>query len=81
MNTSATLEGLEANLRTWSAVNTYLEKCPDVTDMRGKGAEGDVVDRVISKLKDMLKGEGVPGDSTISVGMVFALLLYRKPSA
>ena len=81
MNTSATFEGLDANLRTWSAVNTYLEKFPDVADMRGKGAEGDVVDRVISKLKDMLKGEGVPEDSTISVDMVIALLLYRKPSA
>ncbi len=49
--------------------------------MRGKGAEGDVVDRIICKLKDMLKGEGVPEDSTFMVDMGLALLLYRKPSA
>lgn len=34
--------------------------------MRGKGGEGDVVDRIISKLKGMLKGQGVPDDSTIT---------------
>ena len=64
-----------------STVHTYLEKFPDVAGMRGKGAEGDVVDRIISKLKGMLKGEGVPEDSTLMVDVAMVLLLYRKPSA
>ena len=81
MSQPATFEKLEATLRTWSAVHTYLEKFPDVAGMRGKGAEGDVVDRIISKLKGMLKGEGVPEDSTIIVDVAMVLLLYRKPSA
>ena len=81
MSRPVTFEGLEANMRTWSSVHTYLEKFPDVAGMRGEGAEGDVVDRIISRLKDMLKGEGVPEDSTFMVDMAVALLLYRKPSA
>ena len=76
MSKPATLEGLEAYLRTWSAVHTYLEKFPDVAAMRGKGAEGDVVDRIISKLK----AEGVPEDSTFMQDTAMVLLLYRKHS-
>jgi hypothetical protein len=64
MSHSATLEGLEAYLRTWSAVHTYLEKFPDVAAMRGKGADGDVVDRIINKLKE----EGVPEDRAFTTG-------------
>ena len=78
MSQPATFEGLEAYFRTWSSVNTYLEKFPEVAAMRGKGAEGDVVDRIISKLK----AEVVPkdGTSTFTRDTAMALLLYRKPS-
>ena len=81
MSQPATFEVLEATLRTWSAVHTYLEKFPDVAGMRGKGAEGDVVDRIISKLKGILNGEGVPEDSAFMVDVAMVLLLFRKPSA
>ena len=77
MSWPSTFERLEAYLRTWSAVHSYLEKFPDVAAMRGKGAEGDVVDRIISKLKE----EGVPEDSTFTQDTALVLLLYRKGSA
>lgn len=81
MSGPATFEGSEAYLRTWSSVHTYLETFPDVAAMRGKGAEGDVVDRIISKLKGMLNEEGVPEGSTYIQDTAMVLLLYRKPSA
>ncbi len=76
MSQPATFEGLEAYLRTWSSVNTYHEKFPEVAAMRGNGAEGDVVDRIISKLK----AEVVSEDSTFTEDAAVVLLLYRKPS-
>ena len=76
----ATLDSLEAYLRTWSSVHTYLERFPDVAAMRGNGAEGDVVDRFISKLKAILAEEGVREDSTFTQDTAMVLLLYRKPS-
>jgi hypothetical protein len=76
MSMPATFEGLEAYLRTWSSVHTYLEKFPDVAAMRGKGTEGDVVDRIISKLK----AEGVPEGGTFTQDTAMVLLLYRKHS-
>jgi hypothetical protein len=76
MSMPATFEGLEAYLRTWSSVHTYLEKFPDVAAIRGKGTEGDVVDRIISKLK----AEGVPEGCTFTQDTAMVLLLYRKHS-
>jgi len=76
MSTPATFEGLEAYMRTWSSVHTYLEKFPDVAAMRGKGAEGDVVDRIISRLK----AEGIPEDESFTQDTAMVLLLYRKQS-
>jgi hypothetical protein len=81
MSKPATFEGLEAYLRTWSSVYEYSEKFPDVAAMRGKGAEGDVVDRIITKLKNILKEEGIPEDNTFIQDTAMVLLLYRKPSA
>ena len=80
MSNSATFAGLEAYMRTWSSVHTYLERFPDVAAMRGKGAEGDVVDRIISKLKGMLEEGGVLEDSTFTQDTAMVLLLYRKLS-
>ena len=80
MSNPVTLEGLEAYLRTWSSMHTYLEKFPDVAAMRGKGAKGDPVDRVISELKGVLEEGGVQEDSTFTVDTAVVLLLYRKPS-
>lgn len=81
MSNPVTFEGAEAYVRTWSAVHAYLEKFPDVAAKRGKGAEGDVVDRFISKLKGMLEDEGLPEGSTFTQDTAVILLLYRKPSA
>jgi trans-aconitate 3-methyltransferase len=81
MSKTATFEGLEAYLRTWSSVHAYLEKFPDVAAARGKGAEGDVVDRIITELKGMLKAEGVPEDGTFTQDTAMVLLLHRKPAA
>ena len=77
MSQPMTFEGLEAYMRTWSSVHTFLEKFSDVAAVRGKAAEGDVVDRIITKLKE----EGVPEDGTFTNDTAMVLLLHRKHAA
>jgi hypothetical protein len=80
MSKPGTFATLEAHMRTWSSVHTYLERFPDIAAMRGNGAEGDVVDRIMANLKGVLEEEGVREQSTFTQDITMALLLYRKPS-
>ncbi|KAG8893954.1 hypothetical protein FRB99_001618 [Tulasnella sp. 403] len=46
-----TWEALEAYIRTWSAVLRYQTKYPEDKERRGRGEEGDIVDRWFAALK------------------------------
>lgn len=69
--------GLESYLRTWSALSTYLERHPEVAAQKGRGAEGDPVDRLVAKLQSLVAQDGEEKE-TVTIDSPVAMLLYRR---
>ena len=68
---------LEGYLRTWSALHSYQEAHPE--DETTGGQDGDIVDRVLAKIKQGLRQAGHHTDP-IEVGWPLILMMIRKKS-
>ncbi|KAG8983838.1 hypothetical protein FRB90_005705 [Tulasnella sp. 427] len=65
-------EGVQAWLRTWSALHNYQRRYPEDKERTGKGKDRDIVDRFVEVLKDRL------GTETVDVQWPVSLVMIKK---
>lgn len=76
-----TLETLEGYLRTFSALHEYHEKIPEDKEKKGRGKDGDIVDRLMGEIGDGLREEGPKGgeaEGEILGGWPLVLMMIKK---
>lgn len=80
MRKKFTLRTLEGYLRTWSALHAYLEAHPDDAAKKGRGKDGDVVDRVMVDIAAGLRESGmnVDAEDEVEVGWPLVLMMIKK---
>ncbi|RXK41065.1 hypothetical protein M231_01696 [Tremella mesenterica] len=70
-------ENLEEYLRSWSSYASYLDAHPEERQFRGKGAQGDLVDRLLVNLKTSV-GQNEEGKIGVEVAWPVVLMLIKK---
>ncbi|EIW66259.1 hypothetical protein TREMEDRAFT_35179, partial [Tremella mesenterica DSM 1558] len=74
---SFTWENLEEYLRSWSSYASYLDAHPEERQFRGKGAQGDLVDRLLVNLKTSVGQQG-EAKNGVEVAWPVVLMLIKK---
>ncbi|KAG8957233.1 hypothetical protein FRC03_010354 [Tulasnella sp. 419] len=69
-----TWEGLQAYFRTWSSLHSYHEKNPDDKARKGRGKDGDIVERFVESLKDEI------GGNEVTIEWPLTLIMIKKTS-
>jgi len=80
MRKKFTLRTLEGYLRTWSALHAYHEAHPDDATKKGKGKDGDVVDRLMLDIAAGLRESGtqMEEDDEVEGGWPLVLMMIKK---
>ena len=80
-----TLPTLEGYMRTWSSLADYHDAHPDDKARTGKSAkEGDIVDRLMGKIKAGLEEDSKVGEEAegeVVVGWPLVLMMIKKKEA
>ena len=69
-----TWDSMAEYFKTWSAVHSYQAQNPEDKERSGNGRDGDIVDRFVSRLKEVV-GEDVEG---IDVYWPLAAMLIKR---
>ncbi|RSH87039.1 hypothetical protein EHS25_003527 [Saitozyma podzolica] len=75
------MDQLETYFRSFSALHEYHEKHPEDRAKKGRGAEGDIVDRLMGKVVQGLEADGPRGDEEqgeVEVGWPLVLMMIKK---
>ena len=80
MRKTLSLGSLEEYFRTWSSLHAYHESHADDASKKGGGENGDIVDRLLCKIKEGLQGEGkkTRWDDEVEVAWPLVLMMIRR---
>lgn len=83
MRKTLSIASLEDYLRTWSSLHAYHEARPGDLEKKGKGKDGDIVDRLIVRIQEGLtgdeKGGKAPGmEDDVEVAWPLVLMMIKR---
>jgi len=71
-------ENLEGYLRTSSALNAFHEKHPEDAAKKGNGAQGDIVDRLVHRLREAIKKEEGKDVEEFDIAWPLVLMMVKR---